>query len=142
MHALSARYGAVHLYASDPSWVRDRSLWSVDRLHPAERGHRKAAAGFHRLLADRGPATGRPPGEEPLLPPPGRAASAARLATRGTGRLVRRGDDLLPQLLRLAAGETVHAARGTADALDREAAHALAAALASVGAPEVPRPVP
>ncbi|WP_328908972.1 SGNH/GDSL hydrolase family protein [Streptomyces sp. NBC_00234] len=54
VHALSARYDAVHLHASDRTWVRDRSLWSVDRLHPAERGHRKVAAGFHRLLHERG----------------------------------------------------------------------------------------
>lgn len=129
VHALSARYDAVHLHASDREWTRDRSLWSVDRLHPAERGHRRLAAGFHRLLAERGLALGSPPGREPGQPPPTRLAGALWLATEGTGWLARRSTDLLPQLLGLAAAEAGHWARGTSDRLDARAEEALRGAL-------------
>ncbi|MEV5162147.1 GDSL-type esterase/lipase family protein [Streptomyces sp. NPDC053728] len=121
VHALSARYDTVHLHASDREWTRDRSLWSVDRLHPAERGHRRLAAGFHRLLAERGLALGAPPGPEPGQPPPTRLAGALWLARRST--------DLLPQLLGLAAAEPGHRARGTSDRLDARAEEALREAL-------------
>lgn len=136
VHHLSARYAAVHLHACDPAWVADRSLWSPDRLHPAERGHRKVAADFHGLLTARGLATGAPPGPEPRLPRPGRAASARLLVTEGAGWLARRSTDLLPQLLLLAAREAGHAALGTTARLDREHRRTVLAALTAV------RPVP
>ncbi|MFD6280211.1 SGNH/GDSL hydrolase family protein [Streptomyces sp. NPDC060209] len=136
VHALSARYDSVHLHASDRTWTEDRSLWSVDRLHPAERGHRRLAAGFHRLLAERGLALGTRPGHEPRQPPPTRAAAALWLATEGTGWLARRSTDLLPQLLGLAAAEAGHWARGTGERLDARAEQALFEALA--GLPRTP----
>ncbi|MFJ8885888.1 SGNH/GDSL hydrolase family protein [Streptomyces sp. NPDC102402] len=129
VHALSARYDTVHLHASDRDWTDDRSLWSVDRLHPAERGHRRLAAGFHLLLAERGLACGAPPDPEPGQPPPSRLAGALWLATEGTGWLARRSTDLLPQLLGLAAAEACHWARGTAERLDDRAEGALRQAL-------------
>lgn len=132
VHALSARYDAVHLHASDGTWLSDRSLWSADRLHPAERGHRTVAAGFHALLAARGLALGAPPGREPQEPPPSRADSLLWLATAGTGWLVRRSTDLLPQLLCLAGAEVRHWARGTSGQLDRRAEQALRGALTAV----------
>ncbi|MEV3992486.1 SGNH/GDSL hydrolase family protein [Streptomyces sp. NPDC049837] len=132
VHALSARYGAVHLHMADAAWVEDRALWSADRLHPGERGHRTIAARFHALLAERGLAGGAPPDREPRRPPPTRADALLWLATAGTGWVVRRCHDLLPQLLRLAAAEVRHAARGTSARLDERAEHALSAALAAV----------
>lgn len=132
VHALSARYDTVHLHVSDRSWTEDRSLWSVDRLHPGERGHRRLAAGFHRLLAERGIALGDRPGHEPRQPPPTRAAGLLWLATEGTGWLARRSTDLLPQLLGLAAAEVGHRARGTSRQLDARAEQALAEALADL----------
>ena len=148
VHALSARYDAVHLHASDGDWVSDRSLWSADRLHPAERGHRTVAADFHGLLAARGLALGTPPGREPEQPPPSRTDSLLWLATAGTGWLVRRSTDLLPQLLCLAGAEIRHWARGTSAQLDRRADQALQGALATVtfrtppAVPPAPLPVP
>jgi lysophospholipase L1-like esterase len=127
VHTLSARYGAVHLHLADPVWVEDRALWSADRLHPGERGHRLIAARCHALLAERGLAPGAPPPVEPEQPPPSAAASLFWLATSGTAWLARRSTDLLPQLLRLAGEELRHAAR-----LDLHAAEALTAALAAV----------
>ncbi|MFJ7960564.1 SGNH/GDSL hydrolase family protein [Streptomyces sp. NPDC096319] len=132
VHALSARYGAVHLHLADPAWTEDRTLWSADRLHPGERGHRAVAAGFHRLLAARGLAQGAPPSPEPAQPPPTRTEALLWLATAGTGWVLRRSRDLLPQLLLLAGAELRHWADGTGGApLDARAEDALAAALAA-----------
>ncbi|WP_381801326.1 SGNH/GDSL hydrolase family protein [Streptomyces niveus] len=132
VHALSARYGAVHLHAADPAWVADRSLWSADRLHPGERGHRMIAARFHAMLTERGLTLGPPPSREPERPPPTRTEALLWLATAGTGWIVRRSTDLLPELLLLAGGEMRHWARGTATRLDLRAEHALSRALTAL----------
>ncbi|MFK4226042.1 SGNH/GDSL hydrolase family protein [Streptomyces sp. NPDC019890] len=132
VHALSARYDAVHLHAADAAWVADRAMWSADRLHPGERGHRMIARRFHELLVERGLAHGTAPGCEPEQPAPTRSASLLWLATAGTGWVARRCTDLLPQLLQLAGAEVRHWARGTSARLDRSAEHALSAALAAV----------
>ena len=48
---VARRYGTVHLdTARDPA-TYERRYWSVDRLHPNERGHRLIACRFHALLA-------------------------------------------------------------------------------------------
>ncbi|WP_405605442.1 SGNH/GDSL hydrolase family protein [Streptomyces sp. NBC_01410] len=132
VHALSDRYGAVHLHAAEASWVADRTMWSADRLHPGERGHRMIARRFHELLTERGLAHGTVPGSDPEQAPPSRAAVALWLATAGTAWVARRCTDLLPQLMRLAGAEARHWARGTSARLDRSAEHALLAALAAV----------
>ncbi len=118
VHALSDRYGAVHLHASEGDWTTDRAMWSADRLHPGERGHRQLALRFHALLAERGHATGPAPSPENEFPAPTRSASLWWLATAGTGWVARRCTDLLPQLLTLAADELRHHARGTSARLD------------------------
>ncbi|MFE4373463.1 SGNH/GDSL hydrolase family protein [Streptomyces sp. NPDC056835] len=137
VHALAARYDTVHLHMAEASWVDDRSLWSADRLHPAERGHRMIAARFHALLAERGLALGTEPSLVADQIPPSRAATLLWLATSGTGWVARRCRDLLPELLRLAADEVTHWARGTGARLDLHAELALSRALATLspGAP-------
>ncbi|MFD7132627.1 SGNH/GDSL hydrolase family protein [Streptomyces sp. NPDC059894] len=143
VHALSDRYGAVHLHASEGAWLTDRAMWSADRLHPGERGHRQLAVRFHALLAGAGLATGTAPSPEPEFPPPTRAAGLRWLATAGTGWVARRCTDLLPQLLALAADEIRHHARGTSARLDLRAAAAVSAALAAVSVVErQPDPAP
>jgi lysophospholipase L1-like esterase len=132
VHAVSARYDAVHLHLTDPLWTDDRSLWSADRLHPGERGHRAVAARFHALLTARGLAHGTAPSPEPEQPPPTRTEALLWLATAGTGWVARRCHDLLPQLLLLATAELRHWAGGTGARLDRRAEQALSAALAAV----------
>ncbi|WP_406002040.1 SGNH/GDSL hydrolase family protein [Streptomyces sp. NBC_00829] len=132
VHALSDRFGAVHLHAAEGPWVADRQMWSADRLHPGERGHRMIAHRFHELLAERGLARGSAPALALEQPAPTRTASLLWLATAGTGWVARRCTDLLPQLLRLAGAEVRHWARGTSERLDRSAEHALFAALAAV----------
>ncbi|MFG3491405.1 hypothetical protein [Streptomyces sp. NPDC047972] len=113
-----------------PGAVRARAAAdAVVPSHPGERGHRAVARGFHRLLADRGLAHGVPPAPEPAQPPPSRADTVLWLATAGTGWLLRRSHDLLPQLL-LVGEELRHWADGTGPApLDARADTALAAAL-------------
>ncbi|MET9735042.1 SGNH/GDSL hydrolase family protein [Streptomyces sp. NPDC006458] len=140
VHALSERYGAVHLHASEGGWLTDRALWSADRLHPGERGHRQIALRFHELLAEAGLASGKPPETEPEFPEPTRAAGLLWLATAGTAWVARRCTDLLPQLLRLAADETRHRVRGTSARLDLRAAHAVAMALAALSVGDGPEP--
>ncbi|MET7740154.1 SGNH/GDSL hydrolase family protein [Streptomyces sp. NPDC005385] len=138
VHALSQRHGALHLHAAEEEWLTDRAMWSADRLHPGERGHRQLALRFHALLAARGIATGAAPAAEPEFAAPTRSASLWWLATAGTGWVARRCTDLLPQLLTLAASEVRHRARGTSSRLDLSAAHAVSAALAALSVAEQP----
>jgi lysophospholipase L1-like esterase len=71
--------------------------WSVDRLHPSELGHRRLAAGFAGLLAERGCAVPNPVslrcsgGVRP-----GVAAHVAWLLFKGIPWMLRRGRDLVP----------------------------------------------
>ncbi|MFG3587300.1 GDSL-type esterase/lipase family protein [Streptomyces sp. NPDC047990] len=138
VHALSERYGAVHVHAAEGAWLTDRALWSADRLHPGERGHRQLALRFHASLVREGVATGPGPSPEPEFPAPTRSASLWWLATAGTGWVARRCTDLLPQLLTLAAAEVRHRARGTSARLDLGASHAVASALAALSVGEQP----
>ncbi|MGW3155633.1 SGNH/GDSL hydrolase family protein [Streptomyces sp. NPDC001089] len=138
VHALSERYGAVHVHAAEGAWLTDRALWSADRLHPGERGHRQLALRFHASLVREGVATGPAPSPEPEFPAPTRSASLWWLATAGTGWVARRCTDLLPQLLTLAAAEVRHRARGTSARLDLGASHAVASALAALSVGEQP----
>ncbi|MEV7286742.1 SGNH/GDSL hydrolase family protein [Streptomyces sp. NPDC093252] len=133
VHALSERYGAVHLHAADGDWTTDRAMWSADRMHPSERGHRQLALRSHALLTAAGVRAGGPaPSAEPEFPPPTRSAGLWWLATAGTAWVVRRCGDLLPQLLRLAVDELRHRVRGTSARLDLRASQACAAALAAL----------
>ncbi|GAA2343131.1 SGNH/GDSL hydrolase family protein [Streptomyces kunmingensis] len=134
VHALSERHGAVHLHAAEGDWVADRAMWSVDRLHPGERGHRLFAARFHAVLAEAGKAHGPAPDTEPQRPAPTRSAALRWLATAGTGWVARRCTDLLPQLMALAADEVRHGLRGTGARLDLRASAGVAAALSALSA--------
>ncbi|MFD3734614.1 SGNH/GDSL hydrolase family protein [Streptomyces sp. NPDC058632] len=136
VHALSDRYGAVHLHAGEGDWVTDRAMWSVDRMHPGERGHRQLALRFHALLAERGLTAGPAPSPEPQSAAPTLGASLWWMATAGTGWVARRCTDLLPQLLTLAADELRHRARGTSIRLDLRASASVSAALAALSAGE------
>lgn len=136
VHTLSERYGALHLHAVDDAWIMERAMWSSDRLHPGERGHRQIALRFHAMLAHRGLATQTGPSPEPEFPPPTRSASLLWLATAGTAWMIRRCNDLLPQLIRLAAVEMRHRAKGTSDRLDLRAAQSVSRALAVLSMPD------
>jgi lysophospholipase L1-like esterase len=128
--AVAARHATVHLDLADHPGTYDRRMWSVDRLHPSERGHRFVARGFADLLTARGVAV-HPPSSEPGNPPPSRAASARWMATKGTRWVLERSTDLVPALVGLAAAEWWHGVRGLAHDLDqhlgREADRVIAA---------------
>ena len=102
---VARRYGTVHLdVARDPA-TYERRYWSVDRLHPNERGHRLIACHFHALLGASGFPVGPGPDPEPSSPPPTRLAEVHWMATKGTAWLVRRSRDLVPALVGLAVRE-------------------------------------
>jgi len=95
----------VHLDAACDPATYERRYWSVDRLHPNERGHRLMACRFHALLAASGYPVGPGPDPEPSSPPPTRLAEIGWMATKGTAWLIRRSRDLVPALVGLAVRE-------------------------------------
>ena len=107
MDELSRRFTTVHFDATGHPAIYDRRMWSVDRLHPSECGHRFVAAEFHALLAARGTVVGPAPGRESTSPPPTRRAQLGWLATKGTRWVLDRSTDLIPGLLLLAAREAL-----------------------------------
>lgn len=78
----------------------DRAAWSVDRLHPSERGHRLLAAGLGELLVGAGYAVPEPVSRECAG---GRTVTAAQrtawLLFKGVPWLVCRGGDLGPVIV-------------------------------------------
>jgi hypothetical protein len=102
---VARRYGTVHLDAGRDAATYDPRYWSVDRLHPNERGHRLVACRFHALLAAADFPVGPGPDPEPSSPPPTRLAEVGWMATKGTAWLVRRSRDLVPALVGLAVRE-------------------------------------
>jgi hypothetical protein len=119
MHAVNAavdevarRHGTVHLDAACDPAAYERCYWSVDRLHPNERGYRLIACRFHALLAAAGFPVGPGPDPEPSSPPPTRLAEVGWMATKGTAWLVRRSRDLVPALVALALREWLRGSEG------------------------------
>ena len=106
---VAARYGTLHLDAARDPAIYERHYWSVDRLHPNERGHRFMACQFHALLAAAGYPLGPGPDPEPSTAPPSRMAEFGWMATKGTMWLARRSRDLVPALLSLAIREWLSA---------------------------------
>jgi lysophospholipase L1-like esterase len=102
---VALRHGTVHLDAARDPATYERRYWSVDRLHPNERGHRLIACRFHSLLAASGYPVGPGPDPEPSSPPPTRLAEFGWMATKGTAWLIRRSRDLVPALVGLAIRE-------------------------------------
>ena len=103
---VAARHGTIHLDLAEHPSTYDRTMWSVDRLHPSERGHRLVARGFAELLV----AAGWPLHAAPDADPSGGATPSALghawwLATRGTAWLAERCTDLVPYLAGMALRE-------------------------------------
>jgi hypothetical protein len=103
----------VHFDAAGHPSTYDRRMWSVDRLHPSERGHRLLATAYFDLLAARFElSVSRRPDPEPGNPEPTLGAQAWWLATRGTKWLIDRSTDLVPSLARMAVAELFADPRG------------------------------
>lgn len=131
---IAARYGCVHVDLAGQRATYEPSMWSVDRLHPGERGHRLMAYWFAEALAARGyPVVGRP-ALTPDLPEPSRRAQAWWLATRGTGWVLGRCTDLVPGLVTMAAQEWWYGLRGAASRFDEQVGGEVAATLARLEA--------
>jgi lysophospholipase L1-like esterase len=105
MDELAGRFGTLHFDAAAEAVTYERRMWSADRLHPSERGHRYIAGCFHDRLAAHGQLVGPRPAAEPTSPPPTRCDTAAWMATKGTAWVLRRSTDLLPYLLAMAVRE-------------------------------------
>jgi lysophospholipase L1-like esterase len=105
MDQVAGQSGTLHLDAAQDSQVYDRRMWSVDRLHPSERGHRHIACRFHDQLAAHGHPVGPRPGAEPTCPPPTRRDEFTWMATKGTAWVLRRCTDLVPYLVAMAVRE-------------------------------------
>lgn len=130
VHALAARYPVTHLHlADDDANVADRRMWSIDRLHPSERGHRRLAGLAYDALMNDGWQLGERPGQEPLNKPPTRRAQAWWMATKGTRWIYARSTDLVPQLMSLAAHEWRLMRRGLTAQLDVQMADEVSAVL-------------
>lgn len=130
---LAERYGTVHFDAGNHPEVYHRNMWSVDRLHPGERGHRLIAHSYAVMLAGRGVPVHRLPELDAVNPEPPRIAQLGWLATKGTQWLVRRATDLIPDLAGLAAVEYWYRLRGLSAEPDRHIEREIAAALAVLG---------
>ncbi|MEV6106965.1 SGNH/GDSL hydrolase family protein [Streptomyces sp. NPDC051940] len=144
VHELSARYRTRHVHLAGHPQLTDRRHWSVDRLHPSERGHRLIARDFHTGLAGTGLPLGPPPAPEPASPPPTRADSARWMAVQGTRWIADRCTDLLPGLLGLAVSEGRHRLLRTGATLDERARDATRIALVygtAAAADRAPAPV-
>ncbi|MGH4023012.1 MAG: SGNH/GDSL hydrolase family protein [Pseudonocardiaceae bacterium] len=96
------RRGALCLDVHLMPGAYDTTAWSVDRLHPSERGHRMLASGFAALLAGAGIAVPHP---VDLACSGGRQVTAAQhiawLLLQGVPWLGRRGREFLPHALAL-----------------------------------------
>jgi lysophospholipase L1-like esterase len=117
-NALAAQYGTVHFDAANHPDTYERRMWSVDRLHPSERGHRLLARSFAAILRERGMAAAEVDAE-PTNPSPTRLASVRWLATKGTAWVLDRSTDLVPHLVGLSMVEFWHGLRGLTARLDQ-----------------------
>jgi lysophospholipase L1-like esterase len=126
---IAARYGTVHFDAAGHPQAYDRRMWSVDRLHPSERGHRLVACSYAALLGVPGPS------QEPSGVPPTRRAKLGWLATKGTRWVVDRSTDLVPYLVGMAVTEWWFGLRGVRYRLDAAAARETAVALSALHGP-------
>jgi lysophospholipase L1-like esterase len=102
---VALRHGTLHWDAASDPATYERCFWSVDRLHPNERGHRRIACAFHGLLAEAGYPVGPGPDPEPTSAPPTRFQEFAWMATKGTAWVIRRSKDLVPALVYLTVRE-------------------------------------
>jgi lysophospholipase L1-like esterase len=107
MDRIAAHYGTLHWDASTDPETYDRRNWSVDRLHPNERGHRLIARRLWGRLAAAGFPVATCPDGEPTSARPTRRDEVMWLASRGTRWVVRRSVDFIPYLVYLAAREAV-----------------------------------
>jgi lysophospholipase L1-like esterase len=116
---IAALYDTVHFDACIRPEIYDRRMWSVDRLHPSEAGHRMLAWAFADLLLQRGLPVHRLPSPVPTNSPPKPSESFKWMATKGTKWVLDRSTDLVPALLAMCVVEWWHHAAGLASRIDQ-----------------------
>ncbi|GAA5183121.1 SGNH/GDSL hydrolase family protein [Rugosimonospora acidiphila] len=124
--AAAERFGTVHVDIAGHPATYERRMWSVDRLHPSERGHRLLARSFAGRL---GLSPARWPDEEPANPPPTLSSELRWMATKGVRWMVDRSTDLVPYLAGMMIAEWWYGLRGLAHRLDDSMAREVTAAL-------------
>lgn len=97
-----ARFGGVRVDLAECPEVLDRSSWSVDRLHPSERGHRALARGFARELAALGVQVAEPSAEPDNEQARTWRAEVTWMVAEGAPWVGRRARDLGPWAARAA----------------------------------------
>jgi lysophospholipase L1-like esterase len=113
-----AAYGGIRLDLATRPEIRERAFWSVDRLHPSERGHRALAAAYSELLHERG-LVFAPPCRQPEGGfPPSWRRDVAWMVAEGAPWMGRRARDLGPWAARMAVSE----ARGAVRSVSRRPA--------------------
>lgn len=129
---IAMRHNTVHLDISNHPATYDSRMWSVDGLHPSERGHRLLAYSYACLL---GVAADRVPSLEPSCRPPSRRAQLGWLATKGTRWVYDRSRDLVPYLAGMAVVEWWFGLRDFAERLDETAERETMVALHALEGP-------
>ncbi|GAB3931695.1 SGNH/GDSL hydrolase family protein [Kribbella albertanoniae] len=102
---LHSRYGGIRLDMADYPEVYRRDFWSIDRMHPGERGHRKLARMFADELTRRGVRIDVPPNLDCAYKPPTKWADTVWMVKEGVPWLGRRAGDLLPFAARMALSQ-------------------------------------
>ncbi|GAA1525600.1 SGNH/GDSL hydrolase family protein [Kribbella lupini] len=102
---LFLQYGGIRLDMADYPEVYRRDFWSVDRLHPGERGHRRLARAFADELTARGVRIDVPPELDCGGEPPSRWADAVWMVREGVPWVGRRAGDLTPWAARMVLGQ-------------------------------------
>jgi lysophospholipase L1-like esterase len=129
---IALQFNTLHLDISNHPATYDSRMWSVDRLHPSERGHRLLAYSYACLL---GVPPERRPDLEPSNRPPSRRAQLGWLATKGTRWVYDRSRDLVPYLTGMAVVEWWFGLRGLAERLDAASARETVVALEALEGP-------
>jgi lysophospholipase L1-like esterase len=99
-----ATYGGIRVDLAEHNETFERSFWSIDRLHPSERGHRCLANAFARRLSERG-VVFDPPSLAMDAIAPTRLADLRWMVTEGAPWVGRRARDLGPWAARMAVSE-------------------------------------
>jgi lysophospholipase L1-like esterase len=100
---IATDHATIHVDLAGSAYHRNN--WSVDRLHPSERGHRLLAHRFALAMRDAGHPVPALPGLEATNPEPTVGQRVWWMATQGNRWLLRRSTDLFPTLARMVVDE-------------------------------------
>ena len=113
-----ATYGGLRVDLTVLPGIAERSSWSVDRLHPSERGHRALAGAFAGLLRSEGLECEPPSAHCAGGYQPSWRRDVAWMVTEGAPWTVRRARDLGPWAVRMAWAGVLPAAGADRSVVD------------------------